>query len=134
MRQIQEKYAETGLVRLEFKNFAFLTDESVLAAEASLCANDQEQFWPYHDMLFANPGSYSKSNLKSYAQELELDTELFNSCLDGGEHSQDVQRQVEEGHAKGVSATPTLYINEIELVGARSFEDYEEIIEHELAN
>ena len=133
MRQIQEKYGETGLVRLEFKQFAFLSQESVWAAEASLCANAQGQFWPYHDMLFANPGQHSQSNLKRYAKELGLDTVAFDNCLDSGEYSQEVQDQLAEGEARGVSSTPTLYINDIELVGARTFEVLEEIIEQELA-
>lgn len=133
MRQIQEKYGETGLVRLEFKQFAFLSQESVWAAEASLCADAQGQFWPYHDMLFANQGQYSQSNLKRYAKELGLNPVAFDNCLDSGEYSQEVQDQLAEGEARGVNSTPTLYINDIELVGVRTFEILEEIIEQELA-
>ena len=47
-------YAETGLVRFEYKHVALLGAESILAAEASECANEQGQFWPYHDIIFAN--------------------------------------------------------------------------------
>ena len=134
MRQIHETYSETGQVRLEFKHFPFLSESSTLAAEASLCANDQEQFWPYHDMLFANRGSFSQSDLGSYAKELGLDTDAFNRCLENGDHRQEVQEQQAEGSSKGTSTTPTVYINGIEAVGAQPYESYEAIIQKELAN
>ena len=85
-------------------------------------------------MLFANQGQNSQSDLKSYAKELGLDTVAFDNCLDSGEYSQEVQDQLAEGEARGVNSTPTLYINDIELVGAQTFEILEEIIEQELAN
>ena len=133
MRQIQETYGETGQVRLEFKHYPFLSESSTLAAEASLCADDQEQFWPYHDMLFANQGSFSQSNLETYARELGLDTDAFNRCLENGDFSQTVQDQFDEGDVKGVDTTPTVYINGLELVGSQPYENFESIIEQELA-
>jgi protein-disulfide isomerase len=132
VRQIHETYGETGQVRLEFKQFPFLSESSTLAAEASLCANDQGQFWPYHDMLFANRGAFSQSNLESYAKELALDEDKFRLCLENGDHSQEVQDEVAVGRSKGVSTTPTLYINGVEVVGAQPYENFETIIEQEL--
>ena len=132
MRQIHEVYGESGQVRLEFKQYAFLSDSSKLAAEASLCANDQGQFWPYHDMLFANRGSFSQSSLEAFAKELGLDTDLFNQCLAGGEHRQAVQDQIAEGAAKGVTSTPTIFINDYDLVGAQPFENLQTLIDQAL--
>ncbi len=132
MRQIHETYGETGQVRLEFKQFPFLSDASKLAAEASLCANDQGQFWPYHDMLFANQGSFSQSSLASYARELGLETDAFSQCLENGNYRQAVLDQFAEGQAKGVGVTPTIYINGQQLEGAQPFENLQSIIEQEL--
>ena len=134
MRQIEEEYAGTGQVRLEFKSYPYLGEDSAWAAEATLCANDQEAFWPYHDILVANPGSYSRSNLKRYADILGLDTSAFDDCLDSGRYTEEIQNLRAEGQAKGMTSTPTLFINGQKMVGRQPFESYQEVIEGELAS
>ena len=103
------------------------------AAEASLCAADQGQFWPYHDTLFANQGAFSKSELEKYASNLGLNTDTFDACLEGGEHSQDVQNLLEEGRSKGVNSSPTILVNEVVIKGAQPFQTFQEAIDRELA-
>jgi protein-disulfide isomerase len=125
-------YAGTGQVRFEFKNFAFLSQESSFAAEAALCAADQDLFWPYHDVLFANPGTYSKGELKRLAEVADLEADTFATCLDGGKYTQTIQDQLEEGRAKGVSSTPTIFVNGNLVRGAQPFETLQELIETEL--
>jgi protein-disulfide isomerase len=126
-------YAGTGKVRFEFKNFAFLTEESTFAAEGTFCAADQDAFWPYHDVVFGNPGTYSKSELKRLAEVAGLDGDAFGSCLDSGTYAQAVQDQLNEGRAKGVTSTPTILVNGTKVVGAQPFEAFEQLIEEELA-
>jgi len=126
-------------VRLEFKNFAFISQASKLAAEAALCAGDQGQFWPYHDMLFANQGPLfeegadSRRGFKQIAATLGLDTKAFNRCLSRREHRQAVQQLLDEGRAQGVNSTPTVIVNGVNLGYPRSFEDVQRVIEEELA-
>jgi protein-disulfide isomerase len=98
-----------------------------------MCAADQDAFWPYHDVLFANPGTFATSELKRLAGVAELDVEAFGSCLDSGTYAQAVQEQVNEGRAKGVTSTPTLFINGTKVVGAQPFETLQGMIEDELA-
>ena len=133
MRQIEEEYAETGQVRFEFKNYPYLREDSAWAAEATLCANDQGAFWPYHDILIANPGSYSKANLKRYADTLGLDTFAFDDCLDSGRYTEQVQRVKDEGRDKGITSTPTVFINGEKLIGRQPLENFKAVIEQELA-
>lgn len=125
-------YAETGEVRYRFRNFAFLQDDSVAAAEASYCAADQGQFWSYHDTLYANQGPFSERALKNYAEELGLDTEMFDDCLESGQYSDRVRQELEEGRAKGVGSTPTFFINGNMITGAKPFETFQQAIEDEL--
>ncbi len=121
-------------MRFEFYNFAFLKEDSTWAAEAALCANDQGQFWPYHDILFANQGTYSKANLKQYAEMLGLDTAAFDECLDTGRYTAEVQDQLAEGRDKGITVTPTMFINGLKAEGVQPFENLQEIIEQLLAS
>lgn len=116
LRQLAPKYIDTGKVKWVFRNFAFIGDESLWAAEAAECANEQGKFWEYNRYLFdhqtgENVGAYTKDNLKRFAQELNLDTAAFNACLDSGRHSALVQAETNEGRARGVNSTPSFFIN-----------------------
>lgn len=114
--RIEEDYVKTGKVHFVFKNFAFLGQESVWAAEAAYCAAEQGGFWAYHDKLFANQrgenrGAFSKANLIRFARELGLKTEDFQICLDSGRYRQKVQDDLREGQERGVNSTPSFLVN-----------------------
>jgi len=102
------------------------------AAEAAQCANEQGQFWPYHDRLFATPGKLSDADLKQSAAELRLDTARFNACVDSHKYKDLVDADVKAGQDAGVSGTPAFFINGRELTGAQPFEAFRRIIDEEL--
>ncbi len=121
-------------MRFGYWHFAFLGTESLWAAEASECAADQNAFWEYHDLLFANQagenrGAFSIENLKRLAQELGLETEQFNECLDGGKYRNLVRSQTEIARQIGVNSTPSFLINGQPFVGAQPFENFQKLIE-----
>ena len=103
------------------------------AAEAGNCANDQGEFWPFHDRLFESQGSLDVASLKTYASELGLEAEAFAACLDSGRHASRVERDLEIGSGYGVSSTPTLFVNGRAVVGAMPYESFVEIIQEELS-
>jgi protein-disulfide isomerase len=102
------------------------------AAEASQCASEQGQFWPYHDRLFANPGKLTDADLKQSAAELRLDTARFNACVDSHKYKDFVDADVKAGQEAGVSGTPAFFINGRELTGAQPFETFKKVIDEEL--
>lgn len=90
--------------------------ESTWAAQAAECANQQGQFWEYHDKLFQvwvgeNVGTYVKTKLKQYAADLKLDAAAFNQCLDSDNTLSVVQADSAEGERMGVHQTPTFFLN-----------------------
>ncbi|MCL6641702.1 MAG: DsbA family protein [Candidatus Bipolaricaulota bacterium] len=114
--RIEKAYIKTGRVRLVFRNFAFLGQESLWAAEATYCAAEQGGFWAYHDKLFANQrgenrGAFSKPNLVRFARELGLKAEDFQICLDSGRYREKVQDDIREGQQRGVNYTPSFIVN-----------------------
>jgi protein-disulfide isomerase len=135
--QINAAYINTDKVRFGYWNFAFLGQESFWAAEASECAADQNAFWEYHDKLFAsqsgeNQGAFSKDNLKQFAADLNLDTEVFNQCLDSGKYTSLVQQDTQTAQSLGVSSTPTFLLNGQPIVGAQPFTVFQQGIESAL--
>lgn len=138
------EYVNTGKVRFVWKDYAFLGQESIWAAEAARCANDQGKFWVYHDYLFThqgseNAGDFSKVNLKKFAGAVGLNMNQFSSCLDSGKYTSFVQKETQEGVAVGVNGTPATFINGRMVtdsngnsVGSAPFSVFKAIIDQEL--
>ncbi len=135
--RLQQQYIDTGLVRFGYQSVAFLSEESLFAAEASECAADQGAFWEYHDLLFEHLASgqrnFNKDNLKLFAQELNLDTSAFNTCLDSQQHTAQIAYQTDTAHSIGIQGTPSFLVNGQPVRGAQPFEVFQRIIEAERA-
>lgn len=138
LRRIEEEYIATGNVRFVYYHFAFLGEESVRAAEASECAGEQGHVWDYLDTLFANQngenrGAFADAYLKSFAEGLGLDMLEFNRCLDTRRYRSVVLQETQEGRRRGVTSTPTFFINGELSAGLLPFEGYKELIDKALA-
>ncbi len=114
-----QEMAQQGKIRFIYVSMSFLGAESIYAAEAGLCANEQEKFWEMHDAIFKastgaseNDGKYSKANLKTIASKISgLDATKFNDCLDKGKYTSSVQKIGQTANAAGVQGTPTFIVN-----------------------
>ncbi len=128
--QIDEQYIKTGKVKLVYRDFPLSFHPNAHpAAQAAECADEQGKFWQYHDKIFANQASLSAANLKQWAKDLALDTTKFNSCLDSGKYKSEVDKDLSEGSAAGVSGTPAFFIDGELIVGAQPFSVFQQAIE-----
>ncbi len=121
-------------VRIVFRQFPFarIHPHSMKAAEASLCADDQNRFWEYHDSLFGNQEDLALDALRRRAGELGLDTATFNSCLDSGRKAATVNDDMDAGEEAGVFTTPTMIINGRVLEGNQPYAAIARVITSEL--
>ncbi|HEU4799700.1 MAG TPA: DsbA family protein [Gemmatimonadales bacterium] len=104
------------------------------AAEASLCANEQGKFWEMHDMMFAEQDRLSVRELKAMPGRLGMKQSDFDACLDSGRYVEQVQNDLAEGNRAGITGTPAVFVNGVELPGgAVSYEEVAKAIEKELA-
>ncbi len=136
--RIVEDYVSTGEVYFVYKNYAFLGQPSVDAAEASLCAAEQGKFWEYHDILFANQEegdarAFSGDRLEAFAEALAMDVAAFSECLGDNRTMDQVRQEYADGATLGVSSTPTFFVNGKEIKGAQPFEVFQAEIEAALA-
>lgn len=134
---IKKDYLDKGKVKLYFRHYAFLGPESVFAAQASECANEQGKFWEFHDYLFnhqegENQGAFSKENLKKFAADLGLDAQKFSSCLDSDKYKNSIEKDLNEGKEAGVSGTPATFVNGILIGGAQPYSNFKAVIDEEL--
>ena len=131
-----ERYIENGTLRLEWRDFPYLGNESRRAAVAARAAQEQGKFWNYHDVLFdnqrsPNSGAFSNENLTGFAREVGLDMGRFEAAITSGEYEAVVEKDFREGQDAGISSTPSFVINGRVLVGPQPLETFEQIIEEE---
>jgi protein-disulfide isomerase len=112
---IVQNYIETGKANLIFVDLAILGRDSPKAAAATYCAEEQGKYWEYHDLLYnfqegVDSGWANSERLKAFAFSLELDTELFDSCVNSGKFSKRVLFNTNEAKKQGATGTPTFII------------------------
>ena len=117
-------------VSLYYRNFPLPMhgEISFLSAEAAECANEQNKFWQYHEILFENQDILNKENLKLYAKEIDLNEQQFNNCLDTEKYKNEVEKDIKDAKDLGVQGTPTFFINGKKVLGADK-EKIKQIIE-----
>lgn len=132
--KLVDKYVKAGTLRIEWRDFPYLGQESVNAALAARAAQAQGKFWEYHDILYenqksTNSGAFSDENLAKFARAAGLDVDRFKKDLTSGKYEKAVARDFQEGQQRGITGTPTFFINETVVVGAQPIEAFERAIE-----
>lgn len=135
--QLIAAYVSSGKLRIVWHDFAWIGQESRLAAQAARCAGHQNRFWAYHDHLFQNQrgensGQFSPSNLKSFAMTLGLEPTAFATCLDASADLTAIQQDLATARAQGITVTPSFLVNGQRLVGALDPSTFAQAIEAEL--
>lgn len=134
--EIKEKYIDTGKVKFVF--YEIPVDQrafSFKASEAARCAYEQDKYEDYALLLYTrqkNWGRIGPSVFDDYAKELGLDVEKFNNCLQSGSMREIILKEIQESKQFQITGTPTFFINDRRLVGAKSFEDFDKIIVEKL--
>ena len=132
--QIIQNYVATGKVYYEYHSVGgFIGPEFADAADAAYCAADQNKFWEYHDMLFANwtgenAGDFTPDKLRQYAAAVHLDLNRFDTCLNVGANTDRVNQDVSDAKAAGVHATPSFVINGKLVEGAQPYSVFQQAI------
>jgi protein-disulfide isomerase len=127
-------------VYLEYRDFAHIGDETIRAAEGAACAADQDPdaYWDYNETLYqnqhtppVNSGVYSDSRLIEIADQLGLDVDEFESCMDDETFRDQIQASTSEAQDTGITSTPQFQVNG-EIVTWENYEDLAARIDEEL--
>ena len=138
MKKINEKYIKSGDVNFVYKDFPLNGKPSILASEASYCAQQQDKFWTYHNMLYdnwggENTGWITKNVLIDFARDSGLELSEFTSCMKNSEFRQKVLNNEQYAKEIDINSTPSFLIfsnNEIyRIIGAQPFEKFEQVFQ-----
>jgi len=143
-KDILKNYVDTGKVKIIFKDYNIIGEDSVIASQGAHCANDQGLFWEYHDILYSNwtgenNGWASSENLAIFAQQIGLNMNKWSECMKKGSHSQIILKSNDDARTLELTGTPAFFIINSEgkvskLFGAQPFEVFKKIFDNQLEN
>ncbi len=122
-----------GQIHFVYRDYPILSPDSLTAALAAECADDQGAFWEFHDRVYTDQ-NLARDAFIQYATELELDVDTFTTCLDEQVHLQEVMADYDAGSATPMTGTPTFFINGRILIGAQPLDSFINAIDEELAS
>ena len=131
LKQVMKKYGDR--VRVVYMDFPLKFHQDAMeAAIAARCADEQGQFWAYHDALFESPSGISDPALKTTAAQLGLDRMSFDRCLDQRKYRDAVVADLDQGKAAGADGTPYFVVNGVPMSGDQPASAFESVIDQQL--
>jgi protein-disulfide isomerase len=138
--RIKETYIDTGKAQYIFRDFPLeqIHKEAVPAAVAANCSGQQGKYWEMHRALFSHQGRFTPETFTTLAQELELDFEAFQACLQDPAQKKEVGDDLVYGQSVGVRGTPHFFVGRVEggklvdvkvLSGAQPFPAFQNLID-----
>ena len=137
--QIIDNYVDTGKVNLIFIDMPFLGQDSLPAAVATYCADDQDKYWDYHVKLYqlqqhVDDGWANADRLSAIAFSLDLNMDVFDECMESKKHYDRVDFHKQKAKNDfGANSTPTFVIvntagDSEKIVGAHPYSTFEIVI------
>jgi protein-disulfide isomerase len=122
-----------GQIRVVYRHLPLTSihPDAFSAAEAAMCAGEQDAFWQYHEKLFSSE-TLGSEIYSQYAQELKLDMTAFETCMTEHRYQDAIQKDSDFAINLGIRSTPTFFINGLALVGAQPLDVFKQVIDKEL--
>jgi protein-disulfide isomerase len=130
---VAQKYGDQ--VTIEHRDYPLSYHANAMeAAVAVRCADEQGAADQFRTALYENQADLSRAGLEQLAGKVGIDERKFDACLDGGRYDAAVKADIAEGNRARVGGTPTFVINGRAYAGALSFEEFQKIIDADLAS
>lgn len=130
------QYITTGKAKLVYRHLTQIGEGSVITAEASECAADQDKFWPMRQALYVRQDEvYAAADLgdtlTGFAQDQGLDTAAFKDCLQTHKHLGAVEADHQAATADGVRSRPVFDIapNGRRIIGAQPLRIFQQLLD-----
>lgn len=107
--------------------------EAMPAALAVEAAARQGKFWPMHAFLFEHNKELSESTYRRLAKQLRLKLSRFDEDRERAELRARVVAKQAQGVMLGARGTPAFFVNGRFLSGAQPLENFQKLIDEELA-
>jgi protein-disulfide isomerase len=139
---LKKEYIDTGKVKMVFRNFQFIGQDSLTAGMIGRAIYKQkpDAFWKYYDLIYANQQNeaiawatpeYILPLVK--AEIPEVDTNKISQSLKKNTYQTDIVRDNQYAQALKIESVPTIYVNGLPVKQALDYNALKNTIEKELA-
>ena len=111
LRSVLKEFPNSVLIAWKDFPNASLNSESYRASIAARCAERQNAFWDFHDIIMRNQQMLGDPLYLAAADELDLNRSSFERCLKREATDNLVDASLEQATSLGLPAAPTLFIN-----------------------
>ena len=115
-------------IRLVFKEFPILSEDSILAAQAALAANKQGLYREFHQALMAHKGGYDMDVLRQVATTVGMDPARMQTDMMDAAAKSSIVANRDLAEALQINSTPTFVIGNEVIAGAIPIEDMVKLI------
>lgn len=117
-------------VRVVFKEFPILSEDSQLAARAALAFSriKPEQYFDFHTKLMEHRGRYNQETLNGFAKEFGVEEATLQEEMQAGWVTRELEETAKVAREIGVRGTPAMIIGDELIPGAASYEAIEQLI------
>lgn len=147
--QIKKDYIDTGKIKYVYRDLPLSFHANAhKEAQAAECAREQggdEVYFKYHDEIFkrttSNGTGLALTELPVIANDLGLNSEALQSCLDSEKYKAEVDKDLADAATYGATGTPTFFIGKSDssgtftgtkLVGAQPYSAFQAEIDRQL--
>lgn len=145
--ELRKEYVEDGRLKIEFRNFPFIGPDSGRAARGTYCANDQDKFAEFHDLVYNymwdnyyGSGDYSSEFTDiltlDVIQEIMAgvisDISSFRECLESTTFNGSVDTDLGLATGDGITGTPGFVVGGRRVTGPSNFNTFKTLIDIQL--
>jgi protein-disulfide isomerase len=110
-KQLKKNYIDTGKVLWVVLDMPLsFHKDAQFASQAAHCANEQEKFWELRELFFQNQKQLLPEHIAQYAEQVGIQTEAFNQCINSNRYKETIQRDIAEAQKQRITGTPTFVV------------------------
>lgn len=138
---LKKDYIDTGKVKMVFRNFQFLGQDSVTAGMIGKAIYQQNKaaFWKYYDLIYTNQQEETKVwatpeyILPLVKKEIpEVDTNKISKALKDKVYEQEIAKDNQYAQSLQLGGVPAVFVNGIPIENAQDYQQLKSTIEKEL--
>ena len=140
---LRQNYVETANAPVRWISYSIILGtfpNSIAAALAERCADEQDLYWPVHDLLLARQTRWYVEQdptgvIAEIAGEAGVDSGAFAECMRERRHLDAVAASHKVAESRGVNSTPTVFFEgeRVNLQGVEPYRHLEGLIQARLA-
>lgn len=117
LKDVQALIAADPKVRVVFKEFPVLGDDSVFAAQVAVASAFQGKYLAFHDELMGHKGDFSEAAVMALAAQSGLDVARLRADMARPEVAHVINGSLALARRIGVNATPTFVVGDTLVAG-----------------